>query len=205
MTRRWRLVGGDELYDIKADPGQKNDVASDYPDVVRRLRLAHERWWEEISPRLTEYCPISIGSEEENPTRLNSMDVLGDVAWNQGHIIKAQKSTGTWSILVEQPGTYTFRLRRWPEELDLPLDSELPEDEAEKVPYTVGTDSTPIEPVTARLELFGEEKTVEVHPQEKEVTFTLELDRTGKTRLEAWFADEKGEERGAYYVYVERQ
>ena len=38
----------------------------------------------------------------------------------------------------------------------------------------------------------------------KEITFTLDLDRTGETTLEAWFIDDSGEEQGAYYVYVER-
>ena len=34
--------------------------------------------------------------------------------------------------------------------------------------------------------------------------FRVHVEGTGATNLEAWFADEAGEERGAYYVYVER-
>jgi len=41
----WRLVNGDELYYIPADPGQRNNVAEQYPDMVRRLRIAHEECW----------------------------------------------------------------------------------------------------------------------------------------------------------------
>jgi len=52
MTRRWRLIRGTELYDVAADPAQKNNVAADHPEVVRRLRSAHEQWWSEISPNL---------------------------------------------------------------------------------------------------------------------------------------------------------
>jgi hypothetical protein len=32
----------------------------------------------------------------------------------------------------------------------------------------------------------------------------LKIERTGVTQLDAWFIDEDGAERGAYYVYVER-
>ena len=65
LTRRWRLVGGDELYDIKADPGQESDVAAAHPDVVSRLRAAHETWWDEVSPLLDQYCPISLGNDAD--------------------------------------------------------------------------------------------------------------------------------------------
>ena len=39
LWRRWRLVGGSELYDIAADPGQACDVAAQHPEVV----VAHAR------------------------------------------------------------------------------------------------------------------------------------------------------------------
>ena len=48
MTDRWRLVNGEELYDIQKDPGQKNDVAAEHADVVNRLRGEYERWWADI-------------------------------------------------------------------------------------------------------------------------------------------------------------
>ncbi len=203
MTRRWRLVHGRELYDIKADPGQQQDVAAEHPETVAQLRAAHEAWWEEISPGLEAYCPISLGSDAENPTRLNAMDVQGDVAWHQGHILAAQKSTGLWAVEVERAGDYRFSLRRWPDELDLPIDACVPPEEVERIPYPPGT-CEPIDPVRARLRLFDREETVGIEPGAKEVTFTLRLDQTGVTQLEAWFIDAAGEERGAYYVIVER-
>ena len=44
MTQRWRLVNGEELYDIQTDPGQKTDVASDHPDIV-------QKHFDDIAPR----------------------------------------------------------------------------------------------------------------------------------------------------------
>ena len=204
MTRRWRLVRGDELYDIESDPGQERDVADRHPDVVARLRAAHERWWEDISPLFEQFCPISLGADAENPTRLDAMDVMGDVAWNQGHILAAQKSTGRWAVLVERPGTYRFSLRRWPDELDLPIEGETTEEDYERNAYSYLAPQKALHPTRARLKLFDREEVLDVDASAKEITFTLDLDRTGETTLEAWFIDDSGEEQGAYYVYVER-
>lgn len=204
LTARYRLVGGRELYDIRSDPGQRRDVARDHPEVVQRLRAAHEAWWAQVAPEFSRYCPLSLGNDAENPTRLNSMDVLGDVAWNQGHILEAQKSTGRWAVEVERPGRYRFSLRRWPDELDLPLDAAAPPEEAERIPYTPGAGSVALHPLRARVKLFDREKTVPVIPGAHEVTVEFVVNQTGVTRLDAWFADPSGEERGAYYVTVER-
>lgn len=205
MTRRWRLIGGRELYDIKADPGQLTDVAGQYPEVVARLRAAHERWWEEVSPRVAEYCPISIGSDAENPSRLDAMDVMGDVAWHQTAIVQAQKSAGSWRVKVEQPGTYRFALRRWPVELDLPLDGCVPLEDARSHIYAPPDPyCQAIHPVQARLRLFDQEQAQPVASGDREAVFTMTLP-AGVTQMDAWFREADGEEeRGAYYVYVER-
>ena len=204
-TKQWRLVRGVELYDIKADPGQENDVAARYPEVVARLREAHERWWEEISPRLDEYSPISLGNDAENPTRLDAMDVMGDMAFSQNYIVLAKKSTGKWTVDVERPGAYRFSLRRWPKELGLPIGAAVSPEEARSLTFSDGSGRcTTIRPARARLRLFDRESVLPVDPDAPEVTFELDLAQTGVTVLEAWFVDADGEERGAYYVYVER-
>ena len=77
-------------------------------------------------------------------------------------------------------------------------------EEAERVPFTPGSQCLTINPVKARLEVFGQQQVAAVEPGAETVTFTLELQQTGVTQLEAWFVDAAGEERGAYYVYVER-
>jgi len=205
MTRRWRLVHGGELYDIKADPAQRRDVAAEHPRVVSRLRKAHERWWEEVSPGLQEYCPISLGNDAENPTRLDALDVMGDVAWHQTHIVLAQKATGQWAVDVEKAGQYRFSLRRWPQEFGLPIRAGVSPEEARRHIYAddPGQCRT-INPVRARLKLFDQEEALGVEPGAEEVTFRVTLEKTGVTRLDAWFIDERGEELGAYYVYAER-
>ncbi len=205
MTKRWRLIYGKELYDIKADPGQQNDVAKQHPEVLAQLRSEHEAWWAEVSPLLDDYCPISIGSDNENPTRLDALDVMGDVAWHQTAIVLAQRSTGRWTVDVERAGDYIFSLRRWPKELGLSIDDTVAPEDANCHIYASGDGQcVPIHPIKARLKLFDQEWTAEVVPRAEAVTVKVNLPQTGVTQLEAWFADESGEECGAYYAYVER-
>jgi len=205
MTRRWRLVRGRELYDIKADPGQRKDVAADYPGEVERLRAAHDAWWDEISPGLEAYCPITLGDPAENPARLCAMDVLGDVAWHQTHITRAKESTGTWAVDIARPGRYRFSLRRWPAERDLAIDGTIPPEEARTLIYAPEDGrSEAIRAALARLSLFDEERSLHLEPGDKTAEFTLAIRSTGTTVLNASFIDEKGGMQGAYYVDVER-
>ena len=205
MTRRWRLVRGKELYDIKADPGQRQDVAADHPGEVERLRGAHDAWWDEISPGLDTYCPIALGEPAENPARLCAMDVLGDVAWHQTHITRAKKSTGTWSVEIARPGRYRFSLRRWPAERDLAIDGTIPPEEARTLIYAPeDARIEAIRPVEARLSIFDEERSEPLESGDKTVEFSLAIGSTGTTVLNASFIDEQGDMQGAYYVDVER-
>jgi hypothetical protein len=50
MTEKWRLVNGKELYHIKRDPSQQNDLASKRPKIVKALRGEYDKWWDSISP-----------------------------------------------------------------------------------------------------------------------------------------------------------
>ncbi len=52
LTKRWRLVNhGDQfLYDIQADPAQRNDVSKEHPEVAKQLREAYKPFWANVSP-----------------------------------------------------------------------------------------------------------------------------------------------------------
>jgi arylsulfatase len=51
-NRRFTLVNNAELYDLKADPGETNNLISAYPETVARLRTAYDQWWSEVRPML---------------------------------------------------------------------------------------------------------------------------------------------------------
>jgi len=192
MTDRWRLIDGKLLCDMKADPGQQVSVADKHPDVVERLRDAYEAWWADVSKRFNEYCEIPIGADPAPEVRICCHDWHGPgVPWNQGFIRQGMKSNGFWAVKVDSPGTYEFALRRWPIEVDAPINAAIPNGKA-------------IAASKARLLIGKTDSSRPVGKEDKAAVFRVEL-QAGSTRMQTWFSDdEQGEPRGAYYVYVKR-
>ncbi len=187
MTDRWRLVNGTKLYDMKADPGQKNDVASRNPKVVKRLTAAYEKWWKETSPSHKKSTWIILGSKKENPSRLTCHDWHAKrVPWNQRHIKSGLMSNGYWSVEVSRPGTYEFELRRWPKTTNKAIN------------IGKGAKTT-----MAKIEIAGRTAQSKVAPDATSVSFRMQL-KAGRTRLQTWFLSGNKKSRGAYYVYVKR-
>jgi arylsulfatase A-like enzyme len=192
MTDRWRLVNGKELYDMPADPGQKEDVAKAHPDAVAELRQAYESWWAETSARFGEYCEIVLGSDKENPARLTCHDwhCEGLPPWNQSYILQGRALNGFWAVEIERDGTYAFELRRWPLEVGAPITAGIP-------------GGTAISATQARLKIADVDVTKPIPQGAHAVTFAVEM-KAGKTQLQTWLMDGDDGPRGAYYVYVKR-
>ena len=49
---QFTLVKNEELYDLKSDPGQNQNVIAAHPEVVASLRNNYDRWWDEVQPLL---------------------------------------------------------------------------------------------------------------------------------------------------------
>ncbi|TKJ34247.1 MAG: N-acetylgalactosamine-4-sulfatase [Planctomycetes bacterium B3_Pla] len=191
MTQQWRLINGKELYDIQADPAQKNDVADANPKVVKKLRRSYERWWTDLSKGFDDYCEIIIGSDKQNPTRLMSHDWhTSRVPWNQGAIRNGMQVNGFWAVEIERDGTYQFELRRWPKETNASINGAVQGGKA-------------ITATEARLTIADVDLTRPVSREAHVVIFEVKL-KAGKTRLQTWLSDDKGTSRGAYYVYAKR-
>jgi len=194
MWKKWRLVKGEELYDIASDSGQRENVASKHPEVVKAMRQHYERWWAEVEPIAKEPCYLHIGSDKENPTTLTCADWYMIYADNFGHLQGGKNSY--WNILVERDGEYEFRLTRWPAEADAALDAPL------KGPVGEGK-ALPIAKAHLKINRFDESKSVA--SGDKSVTFTVPL-KAGKTQLQTWFYDKDGNELcGAHYARVYRK
>lgn len=207
MTSQWRLINGEQLYDIKQDPGQKNNIASQHPTVVARLTKFYEAWWEELLPTFKQDTAIYLGHSGENPARLTSHDWIttGSTPWNQKHIRNAttgDRMTGFWNVKIVEDGEYEFRLRRWPEEIDQPINAAIPA--GEEVPGEQAFRAVPgkkIEPIRATLQIGDKHVEARVNPVDKEVVFNLNL-KAGKTRLTTLFHTKEDKTYGAYFVYV---
>ena len=58
---RFKLVNHRELYDLEADPGEREDLATRHPGIVARLRTAYDAWWDEVLPE-TEANDQTLGT-----------------------------------------------------------------------------------------------------------------------------------------------
>ena len=114
-------------------------------------------------------------------------------------------NTGFWNVKVTEPGEYQFRLRRWPEEVDLPISASLAPGAA--VPGAKAyrtTDGVAIKPTTAHLQIGDVTVSKTIDAEAKEVTFELTV-KAGKKTLSASFEADDGTVHGAYFVYVTKK
>ena len=184
LTNRWRLVSGAELYDIKADPGQQEDIASQHPEVVSRLRNEYEDWWSDVTQRFDEYLEIPVGAEDANPVRLTSFDWYTGGPPNQRVMQDAPSDgpwvDGFWAIEVARSGRYRFTLQERPPEADYPIDGRV-----------------------GHLQVGDQQAEQPIPQNATSVAFEVDLE-PGKTTMRASFSKPGVGRRGAYFVYVER-
>jgi len=212
MSQQFRLINGQELYNINADPGQKNDIAKANPGQVAKMRAFYHKWWAELEPTFTQTTEIHLGHPDHPKVTLTSHDWLNAAPpWNQGMIRKAQgshkkKFGGHWAIKVLEEGTYKISLLRYPEEANLPINATVPA--GKNVPGARKAFRTnpgvTLEATTAALLLNGKEvATKTVGKKDTAITFTTKLTK-GSHALAPIFRSAKGET-GAFYCIVEKQ
>jgi arylsulfatase B len=199
MSAHWRLVRGNELYDIRHDPAQKNNLAAAQPATVQRLRAAYEKWWAELAPTFSDIPHLVIGAPEENPVWLTTWDLHGQPVYDQFQVEAAERADGYWAIEVARAGEYEITLRRWPPEISRPLNEKLAVTRLQKR----GSKPVTIEGAhLARLQIGPYDETQTIDDGAYEVIFRVPL-AAGKTRLQAWFINNRtlqGATFGVYYV-----
>jgi arylsulfatase B len=203
LRGRWRLVDGRELYDLARDPGQERDVAGDHPQIVAELRAAYDAWWTEIEPSFSDQPHFVAGTPHEDPLWLNTWDLHGQSVYLQNQVEQCDRADGWWSVEFAAAGDYEITLRRWPRELDRPINEGLV---TARVRRGSG-DGPPIKGATlARLTVAGRDLQQAFESGAREVVFKVKVP-AGKTRLQAWFINDDvlgGATWGAYYVGIKR-
>ncbi len=226
MEDKWRLIGGDQLYDIRTDPGQKNNIAADHPQQVARMRAFYDAWWNELQPTFAQTTEIYLGHPNHPEVSLTGHDWIQEELppWNQQHIRQGyplnpqqqehasaepqspRMHPGYWAVKVVEAGNYEISLRRWPVEADHPIRASLPAEPgvpgATRAFRSFAGTSVPI--VEAQLQSNGVEiESHSVSHADTSVTFTTSL-AAGSHRLAPIFVTSSGDELGAYYAIVRK-
>jgi len=196
LWKRWRLVHGDELYNLADDPGQRKNVIEKYPDVAAKLISHYARWVEEMTPLQKQVNTISIGVDSEPTAMLCSANWIGSYADSWGDLLGRNVKNGYWDLQVEKSGKYKIALYGWPKQTGAAFGDKF-----------TGIEHVPGRRVAkARLKIGERELTMNTAPTEFSADFTVSLKKGDKPRLQSWLYDKNGKDLGgAYFVYITKQ
>ena len=212
MKGKWRLIDGRALYDLGADPGQRQDVAAAHPHIVADLRAAYDDWWTLVSAQFDRDEPMALGGDDQ-PVKLTAHDIRNEACsavWNQRQVRAGQVTSGFWAVEVKEAGRYQIELRRWPEETDYALAAGIEGDDSgwyragilpKEAPAYEGGVALALG--WAQLTIGGQNLQREVDPHAPSVRFELDL-AAGPDRLYASFYDRAERTIAPYYLYVRK-
>ncbi len=219
MSQSFRLVNGEELYDMTDDPGQQTNVAAEHPEQMAAMRRFYDEWWAELEPTFAQTTEIYLGHAAAPVVTLTAHDWIQgkNPPWSQVHIRNGEGLNtktgneglavhrGHWAVKVITPGNYQFALRRWPPESKQAINVQLPA--GENVPGASkayrARPGVSIAATEATLRIDDKDlETKPVSADAEEVLFTTTLE-SGSHQLAPVFHVAEGE-LGAYYVIVSK-
>lgn len=208
-TEEWRLVNQNELYNIKSDPSQKVNIAKENAKVVSKLKQRYEQYWKEIGEGKSAHQRVVIGSGKINETWLTCdawiPENISPHTWDQRHVNSAVKNFGYWPVTIAKNGTYLFEVRRWPKEVNCPINS-TPEIQTKGDIYSnnktvLVKQGKIIHATKVKLKIGDENFEKDINSNDESADFNITLEK-GDTKIQAWLIDSMGNEHPAYYVYV---
>jgi len=217
MSNRWRLVNNKELYDIKKDPGQKQNVIDAHPEAAAKLAAGFDAYWKRVTPNDRDQVVHIIGHPDDPETFLHSSDwYLRRVPWNHAQTSNGAKLAGSWLVRAAKKGTYQFDIRRWPKETNAPISGvpsvskEIDAWDAEGgKKYLIYTQwqqalfkSLPV--AFIRLKVADLEEVRKINQSDTSVTLDIPLDKQNYEVKAELLDEQKKLIAGAYYVYVKR-
>lgn len=197
LWKKWRLLHGTELYDLKEDPMQETNVIEKYADVASYMNGYLDKWWAEVADKANVPQRVIIGSEHENPSLISACEWMDVFVDQQSQVNRGVLKNSYWLLEVARKGTYEFELRRWPKESNLGLKD------------GNGKEGVALPIAAARLMITGSGNNImmrkEIGEKDQSVVFTVEL-APGPITMHTWFDQATREAvAGAYYVYVSRK
>ena len=204
MNDEWRLIKGNELYNIKTDPGQTENVADKYPERVAEMNAFYDAWWEDVIKE-TKYSVIDLGVDNHEVLTCHDARTIDYLPpWNQQMIRKGEvMKPAPFSVNFVKSGKYKFTLTRWPSESGLALGAESDDKREGTATTDVRAHGNAMKFKTAYLKIGEKEVSVAVDNTKEGATLELDVEE-GKTELLAYFDMEDGQQSNAFYVNVEK-
>jgi len=203
MQGSWRLVNGNELYDVSNDVAQQTNLANQYPDQVKKMEAFYDNWWRSIEKDF-DYPVIQLGTQYENPAFLTCHDMHSEqnIPWNQNMIRKGVAfDTGYFLTQITNAGQYKFSISRYPHESDLKMDECVEGLAATKNTAAIfeGKSLVLDKPF---ININGKEYACKFNADNTAAEVTVSLN-DGPAHIYGGFADETGQQVMAYYYKVE--
>jgi arylsulfatase A len=120
---QYRMVienGDTMLFNMRLDPGQKDDISSREKDVTTSLVMAYNDWFTEVTNEFEPTTEIRIGFEEEQRAYLPAHEAgfSGDIHFMEGHgwahdwLVNWQNIQDSiyWDVVVEQATSFELEL-----------------------------------------------------------------------------------------------
>jgi len=208
-TEKWRLVNCDELYNIKSDPGEENNVAKENPEIVSQLQQLYEDYWKEIGEGKSPVQRNVIGSGKTDETWLTCDAWVPEndspQTWNQSHVNNGVINFGYWPVSIAKSGSYLFEVRRWPKEVKCAINSAPEAQEtgdiySKNMPVLVDRGKI-FNVAKVKLRIGDKYFEKEINSNDEQASFNIALEK-GDTRVQAWLIDTLGNKYPAYYVYI---
>ena len=122
-----------ELYDLSKDPYEKNNIASEYPDIVHKMKNSYHEWFSEMKYARNFKPPeIILGNDKELTSILTRQDWRGPLAgWRTF-------DEGYWQVKIEKERNFRIELYFTPQNVDRELTVRfLNSEKKEKIPANV--------------------------------------------------------------------
>ena len=176
-----------ELYDVVADPTESNNLASQKPEITKRLTDSYQAWFQDVNGSDKSLPRIEVASRHAPKTVLTRQDwIPHDAGWG---------TRGRWQLQSrhEQPVTVTLLLRK-PITMDSPVSLRVGK-KAYSSRFAKGTSELVIEEVQVPAGEFELEAEIDqgkkvgpwhVIVQRQRPTLQVELDTSAAPETQAW-------------------
>lgn len=197
----WRLLNGSKLYDIRKDPKQRKDLASQYPEVIAQLLRENDVFTQSatLNPEYKKIPVNVVGNAAQKEIKLTIQHAIGEDGgiWKPEQVSAGMTNTNnTHALRFEEDGDYIIECRRWPKECPGPILG-IPQENPKNL-YEYKS----ISPEKVRIQIGTQILEKEIGPKDEKISFRVRLEK-GRNLLVNDFI--QGDEKyGVYYTYVRK-